>query len=233
LITFKTVRWKNFISTGNAFTEIALDKSTNTLVIGENGAGKSTMLDAICFALYGRAFRKIKKDQLVNSINQRDCLVELEFEAYTREYKVVRGIKPNVFEIYQDGVMLNQTAAVKDYQELLERTILRMNLKSFSQIVILGSASFVPFMQLPANTRREVIEDLLDIRVFSTMSNLLKDKQSDNKYDLMSTNKDIENNDQILSIQSGHLKKLLENNASEIATIAAKIQTHHDNIALR
>lgn len=232
MINFKVIRWKNFISTGNAFTEIRFDKSPNTLVIGENGAGKSTMLDALCFALYGRAFRKVKKDQLVNSINQRDCLVELEFEAYTREYKVVRGIKPNVFEIYQDGVLLNQTAAVKDYQDILERSIVRMNLKSFSQIVILGSASFVPFMQLPTNVRREVIEDLLDIRVFSTMSNLLKDKQSDNKYDLMSTNKDIENNDQILGIQTGHLEKMQQNNATEIASIEGKILQHRDNIDL-
>ena len=176
MLTFEKVRWKNILSTGNTFTEIKLNKSPNTLIVGENGAGKSTILDALCFGLYGRSLRKIKKDQLINSINQRDALVEVEFTSYGRKYKVVRGIKPAVFEIYQNDVLMNQTAAIKDYQEILERTILRMNLKSFTQIVILGRASFVPFMQLKAAERREVIEDLLDIRVFSTMGALLKEK---------------------------------------------------------
>jgi DNA repair exonuclease SbcCD ATPase subunit len=174
-IYFRKVRWKNFLSTGNAFTEVALDKNQNTLVIGSNGAGKSTILDALCFGLYGKPFRKVKKDQLINSINGRDTVVEIEFEVSGESYLVRRGIKPTVFEIYKSDKMMDQLAASRDQQEMLERTILRMNMKSFTQIVILGSSSFVPFMQLPTSVRREVIEDLLDIRVFSTMSSLLKD----------------------------------------------------------
>ena len=170
MLKFKSVRWKNLLSTGSAFTEILLDKNTNTLVVGENGAGKSSVLDALCFVLYGKPFRKIKKDQLINSINGRDVVVEIEFEIYNKKYKIIRGIKPTIFEIYQNDILLDQDAASRDYQEYLEKNILRMNMKSFTQIVILGSSSFVPFMQLPAGIRREVIEDLLDIRIFSTMS---------------------------------------------------------------
>ena len=180
MLKFKSVRWKNLLSTGSAFTEILLDRNTNTLVVGENGAGKSSVLDALCFVLYGKPFRKIKKDQLINSINGREVVVEIEFEIYSKQYKIIRGIKPTIFEIYQNGVLLDQDAASRDYQEYLEKNILRMNMKSFTQIVILGSSSFVPFMQLPAGIRREVIEDLLDIRIFSIMSVLLKDRVSSN-----------------------------------------------------
>jgi DNA repair exonuclease SbcCD ATPase subunit len=181
MILFETIRWRNFLSTGNYFTEINLNKAANTLVIGTNGAGKSTMLDALCFGLFGKPFRKINKPQLLNTINQRDCLVEIEFKLNHKQYKIIRGIKPNVFEIYQDDVLLNQNAANRDYQDFLERFILKLNFKSFTQIVILGSASFTPFMQLTAADRRSIIEDLLDIQIFSTMNSILKTKVVDNK----------------------------------------------------
>lgn len=176
MILFKTVRWKNFLSTGNAFTEARLDASRSTLVVGTNGAGKSTMLDAICFALFNKPFRKINKPQLVNAVNEKDCLVEIEFSIGSRDYLVRRGIKPNVFEIYLNGTMLNQEASAADQQKTLEQSVLKLNYKSFTQVVILGSSTFIPFMQLTPPNRREVIEDLLDIRIFSTMNTLLKDR---------------------------------------------------------
>jgi DNA repair exonuclease SbcCD ATPase subunit len=200
-IHFKKVRWKNFLSTGNAFTEVELDRNQNTLVVGTNGAGKSTILDALCFGLYGKPFRKIKKDQLANSINGRDVEVEIEFNVAGSSYLIRRGIKPTVFEIHRDGQMMDQLAASRDQQEMLERTILRMNMKSFTQIVILGSSSFVPFMQLPTSTRREVIEDLLDIRVFSTMSSLLKDRVSANKSELVLADKEVSSVEEMIRIQ--------------------------------
>ncbi len=169
MIIFEKVRWKNFLSTGNWFTEIDLKRSPNTLIIGSNGSGKSTILDALTFGLFGKPFRKINKPQLPNSINEKDCVVEIEFAVGKKTYKIIRGIKPNVFEIYIDGKLLNQDAAAKDYQEVLEKNILKLNFKSFTQIVILGSASFTPFMQLSAADRRGIIEDLLDIQQVSTM----------------------------------------------------------------
>ena len=181
MIHFTKVRWKNFLSTGNAFTEIQLDKHDSTLIVGENGAGKSTMLDAICYGLYGKPFRKVKKDQLINSVNGRDVVIEIEFRTHDHSYLVRRGIKPNLFEIFEDGSLIDQEAAVRDYQEMLEKNILKLSMKSFTQIVILGSSSFVPFMQLTTNVRREVIEDLLDIRVFSSMALLLKDRVATNR----------------------------------------------------
>ena len=173
MILFKTLRWKNLLSTGNYFSEIKLNQNANTLVIGTNGSGKSTMLDALCFALFGKPFRNVNKPNLVNSINGKDCVVEIEFDIGNKQYKIVRGIKPNVFEIYQDSVLLNQDAAVRDYQDYLERFILKLNYKSFTQIVILGSASFTPFMQLSAADRRAIIEDLLDIQIFSSMNSVV------------------------------------------------------------
>ncbi len=174
MIKFEHVRWRNFLSTGNAFTEIDICKSPTTLVVGSNGSGKSTFIDALCFALFNKPFRKIKIGQLVNSINQKDALVEVEFSIGSSQYKVRRGLKPAIFEIYQNNVLVNQDAATKDYQEFLEKQILKLNYKSFTQIVVLGSSSFVPFMQLPAPQRREIIEDLLDIQIFSRMNDILR-----------------------------------------------------------
>ena len=198
MITFEKVRWKNFLSTGAAFTEINFQKSPNTLIIGNNGAGKSTILDALCFGLFGKPFRKINKPQLLNSINNQAAVVEIEFSIGKKKYKVIRGIKPNTFEIYQNDVLLNQDAASKDYQEHLEKFILRLNYKSFTQVVILGSASFVPFMQLSPADRRNIIEDLLDIGIFSSMNNMVKEKMSEikesttkNKYEMQITTEKI------------------------------------------
>ena len=191
MILFQKIRWKNFLSTGAHFTELNFTKSPNTLIVGQNGAGKSTVLDALCFGLFGKPFRKINKPQLLNSINARDALVEIEFEIGKKKYKVIRGIKPNVFEIYLNGVLLNQDAAAKDYQDVLENQILKLNFKSFTQVVILGSASFVPFMQLSAADRRTIIEDLLDIQIFSTMHGVSKDMLSLNKENLTTTKYDI------------------------------------------
>jgi len=176
MITFNKLRFKNFLSTGNFNTEINLSENGTTLIVGANGSGKSTMLDALCFVLFGKSFRNINKGQLVNAINQKDCVVEIEFVIGNKSFKVVRGIKPNVFEIYSNGELINQDAAAKDYQEYLEKFILKLNYKSFTQIVLLGSASFVPFMQLSASDRRSIIEDLLDIQIFSRMNGVLKDK---------------------------------------------------------
>ena len=178
MLEFTKLRWRNFLSTGNNFTEIELNKSQNTLVVGVNGSGKSTMLDALCFALFNTPFRNIGKPILVNSINLKGLSVEVEFHSENHEYKIIRGIKPTVFEIYRDGTLINQEAESKDYQDYLEKFILKLNYKSFTQIVILGSASFTPFMQLAAQDRRAVIEDLLDIQIFSLMNKLAKTKLS-------------------------------------------------------
>ena len=181
MIVLQTIRWKNFLSTGNTFTEIKLNDTPNALIIGENGAGKSTILDALTFVLFGKPFRRINKPNLINAVNEKNCLVEIEFTTNNKQYKVIRGIKPNVFEIWCDGIFLNKDSASKDYQEHLEKFILKMGYKSFCQIVILGSASFVPFMQLTPADRRIIIEDLLDIQVFSVMSNIAKQKFTHNK----------------------------------------------------
>ena len=176
MIIFEKVRWKNFLSTGNQFTEIQLNESQSTMIVGTNGAGKSTILDALCFSLYGKAFRKIKKDQLINTTNEKGSVVEIEFNVNKVDWKIERGIKPNTFKIWRNGEELDQKASAIDQQKWLEQNVLKMNYKSFTQIVILGSSSFVPFMQLPATSRREVVEDLLDIKIFSSMNVLIKDK---------------------------------------------------------
>ena len=177
MITFKKIRYKNFLSTGQQFIEIELDTSPTTLVVGNNGAGKSTMLDAMCFGLFAKPFRAVKKDQLVNTINEKDCIVEVEFIIGKKEYKIIRGIKPNIFEIWCNGDMLNQDAAVRDYQKHLEQHILKLNFRSFTQVVILGNASYVPFMQLKARHRREVVEEILDIEIFSKLNLMFREKQ--------------------------------------------------------
>ena len=176
MILFEKIRWKNFLSTGNQFTEISFTEYPTNLIIGTNGAGKSTLLDALTFSLFGKPFRKINKPQLVNTVNEKDCQVEVEFSVGNTNWKVVRGIKPNIFEIFRDGNALDQSAAALDQQKWFEQNVIKMNYKSFTQIVILGSSTFVPFMQLTATNRRDVIEDLLDIRIFSSMNNLMKDK---------------------------------------------------------
>ena len=176
MILFEKIRWKNLLSTGNHYTEVELNKDSTTLIIGTNGAGKSTILDALCFVLYGKAFRKINKNQLINTTNEKGTLVEIEFSVNQVDWKVERGIKPNLFKIYRNGEELDQKASANDQQKWLEQNVLKMNHKSFSQIVILGSSTFVPFMQLPTSSRREVVEDLLDIKIFSSMNMLIKDK---------------------------------------------------------
>ena len=230
MIIFRYVRWKNLLSTGNYYTEIKLDNNQNTLVVGENGSGKSTMLDALCYGLFGKAFRNVNKPNLLNSINGKDCVVEVEFDANNKSYKIIRGIKPNKFEIYCDGDLLNQDAAVRDYQEYLEKFILKLNYKSFTQIVILGSASFVPFMQLSASDRRAIIEDLLDIQIFSTMNGLLKDRLTNNKDLMVQSKSDIELTQQRHDIQEKHIKSLKENNENKVTEYAGEIQLNKDTI---
>lgn len=176
MIRFHKIRWKNLLSTGNEFTEIQLDRAQTTLVVGENGAGKSTFLEALTFSLFGKPFRKVNKPQLVNSMTRKNLVVEVEFSIGPNSYKIARGLKPNLFEIYQNGSLVDQSAESRDYQEVLEKQILKVNYKSFCQVVVLGSASYVPFMQLPAGQRREIIEDLLDLQVFTSMNALLKDR---------------------------------------------------------
>ena len=183
MIYFKSIRWKNLLSTGNQFTEIQLNKISTTLIVGENGSGKSTVLDALCFGLFSKPFRRINRHQLINSINDGGLLVEIEFEIGSKFYMVRRGIKKNIFEIFIDGKRLNQDAKTADQQEYLEKTILKLNYKSFTQIVLLGANHYIPFMQLKSTDRRNIIEDLLDIQIFSVMNNLLKYKISENKDD--------------------------------------------------
>ena len=184
MILFKTIKYKNFLSTGNQYTGVDFTKNKTNLIVGTNGAGKSTILDALCFSLFGRSFRRINKPQLINSTNEKDCRVEIEFSIGPVEWKVIRGIKPAVFEIWRNGAALDQSAAALDQQKWLEQNVLKMNYKSFTQIVILGSSTFVPFMQLPAAHRREVIEDLLDIKIFSSMNTVIKEKIRQSKEEI-------------------------------------------------
>jgi len=231
MILFRKIKWKNLLSTGNHFTEIQFDKSPSTLIVGSNGAGKSTMLDALCFVLFGKPFRSVNKPLLLNSINGKDCLVEVEFNSGNKHYKIVRGIKPNVFEIWQDGEMINQDAAVRDYQEYLEKFILKLNYKSFTQIVILGSASFTPFMQLSASDRRAIIEELLDIQVFSAMNNILKDKITMNK-DATTTKKyDIDLAEQKYNLQKKHIDELKQNNEDKVKEYEGEISGSANTIS--
>ena len=236
MIVFKNVRWKNLLSTGNSFIEIQLNKSSNTLIIGDNGAGKSTILDALCFGLFNKPFRPIKKDQLINSVNQGGTLVEIEFMIGNREYLVKRGIKKNLFEIYRDGKLLNQDAKIKDYQEFLEKNILKLNFKSFTQIVILGM-SFIPFMQLRASDRRTIIEDLLDIEIFSVMNYLLRSKVAQNKDDIGTVDIALglsENEQKLTKIMIDKLKEdktvQIKKNKKDIEEHEEFLKTHKENI---
>jgi len=230
MILFKKLRWKNLLSTGNNFTEILLNGNSNTLIVGSNGSGKSTMLDALCFALFGKPFRNVNKPNLLNSINGRDCVVEIDFSIGNKEYKITRGIKPNLFEIYQDQVLLNQDAAVRDYQDYLEKVILKLNYKSFTQIVILGSASFTPFMQLSAADRRAIIEDLLDIQIFSTMNSLVKDRLANNKDLMVQKKNEIELYKQRYDLKKEHLDKLNQDNEAKIKEYDEEICSSRETI---
>jgi DNA repair exonuclease SbcCD ATPase subunit len=230
MILFKRLRWKNLLSTGNHFTEILLNGNSNTLIVGTNGSGKSTMLDALCFGLFGKPFRNINKPNLLNSINGKDCVVEIEFSVGNKEYKIVRGIKPNVFEIYQDAVLLNQDAAVRDYQDYLEKFVLKLNYKSFTQIVILGSASFTPFMQLSAADRRAIIEDLLDIQIFSTMNSLVKERLSNNKELTIAKKNEVSLLEQKYELKKEHQDKLNEDIEAKVKEYEKEILLHRENI---
>ena len=230
MIVFEKIRWKNFLSTGNDFTEVQLNRSPTTLIVGQNGAGKSTLLDALSFALFGKPHRNINKPQLVNTINNKDSIVEVEFIIGKSIFKVVRGIKPQIFEIWKNGEMINQSSHAKEYQKILEQNIIKLNHKSFHQIVVLGSSSFIPFMQLPAQHRRDVIEDLLDINVFSKMNILIKEKNSilkeklkDNSYQL-----DILNNK--LESQRKYIRDITQINEDEINDKKEKISEVQKNI---
>jgi DNA repair exonuclease SbcCD ATPase subunit len=230
MIVFKSIEWKNFLSTGNSANKVLLDRSPTTLIIGKNGEGKSTILDALCFSLFGKPFRNINKAQLVNSINGKNCVVEIELNISSKEYKIVRGIKPNIFEIWCDGVMLNQDAAARDYQKVLEQQILKLNYKTFTQVVILGSASFVPFMQLPSNQRREVIEDILDIKIFSTMNSLLKEKANETKQQIAQIESDIKIARGKVDSQTTIIKNLTEAKSESIGRLVDTLASNELSI---
>lgn len=232
MIQFKKLRWQNLLSTGNQFTELDLNRSSSTLIVGENGAGKSTLIEALTFALYGKPFRNINKPQLLNSITGKGLLVECEFSIGKKEYMIRRGMKPNIFEIYQNGEMLNQNAGARDDQEFLEKNILKLNFKSFGQIVVLGSANYVPFMQLPSMQRRAVVEDLLDIQIFSVMNSLLKDKINVNREEMSDVDYKIRLLEQKIELHSKHIDTLKSNNDELIAQKRAKIEEHEKAIVL-
>jgi DNA repair exonuclease SbcCD ATPase subunit len=230
LIYFKTIRYKNLLSTGNSFTEILLNKNNTTLIVGENGAGKSTILDALSFALYNKPFRKVNKPQLLNSINKKDLIVELEFDIGSHMYKIVRGFRPTIFEVYQNNKLLNQDASSRDYQDILEKQILKLNHKSFCQVVVLGSASFVPFMQLIPVHRREIIEDLLDIQIFSTMNSLLKEKISTNTTELMEVDYQYDLTSEKIKMQHEHIMALQKNNDDQIEKLKIDLKQYMEKI---
>lgn len=232
MIQFKKLRYQNILSTGNQFTELDLDRSSSTLIVGENGAGKSTFIEALTFALYGKPFRNINRPQLLNSITGKGLLVECEFTIGKKDYMIRRGMKPNIFEIFQNGQMLNQNAGSRDDQEYLEKNILKLNFKSFGQIVVLGSANYVPFMQLPSMQRRAVVEDLLDIQIFSVMNSLLKDKINTNREDMGNVDYKISLLEQKIELHSKHIDALKSNNDDLIAQKHTKIQEHDRAIVL-
>ena len=230
MVIFNTVRWKNFLSTGNTFTEIQLDQNPSTLVVGENGAGKSTILDALCFVLFNKPFRQISKTQLLNSINQREAEVEVEFTTQNKKIKIIRGIKPNKFEIYVDEVMINQNANAKDYQKHLEQQILKFNYRSFTQVVILGSSTFVPFMQLNSKARREVVEDILDIKIFSLMNLVLKTKVREINTNITDSNYATELTKSKIEIQEKYIEDSKNNRDTILSEKTNLISTNEEEI---
>jgi len=230
MINFKKVRWKNLLSSGNKFTEIQLDAHQTTLILGENGAGKSTLLDALCFGLYGKGFRNLKKDLLINSINEKELLVEVEFSIGKKEYKVIRGAKPNKFELYVNDIMVNQDATVRDYQEHLEKNVLKMSFRSFTQVAILGSANFTPFMQLRAVERRKLVEDLLDISIFSTMRDILRKKVSEHNIEIKETNHEVELMEERVNGLTEQLNALRENRDKKISQYESTVDETETNI---
>ena len=231
MIIFTKIRWKNFLSTGGQFTEINFEESSSTLIVGENGAGKSTILDAICFGLFNKPFRSINKPQLMNTINGKNLIVEVEFSIGKKDYKIIRGMKPGVFEIYLDSSIINQDAAAKDYQKYLEESILKLNYKSFTQIVILGSASFTPFMQLSLGNRREIIEDILDIQIFSVMNTVLKDKLLVLKEAIKDIDGKIEIGKHKVKVQQNYINQLEEDKKKRESDVQSKIDESHAEIA--
>jgi len=238
MIIFKKLRYKNFLSTGQQFIEINLDSSPTTLVVGNNGAGKSTMLDAMCFGLFAKPFRAVKKDQLINTINEKDCLVEVEFIIGKKQYKIIRGIKPNLFEIWCNGDMLNQDAAVRDYQKHLEQHILKLNFRSFTQVVILGNASFVPFMQLRARHRREVVEEILDIEIFSKLNLMFREKAKLQDETIKKADFDYQLLDNKIETQQKHIDDISNTNKDtadlkllEITKSDTDIENYQEDIA--
>ena len=230
MIKFENIKWKNFLSTGNDWSEVQLDRSPTTLIVGQNGAGKSTLLDALSFALFGKPHRNINKPQLVNSINNKNCEVEVTFTIGRHSFKVVRGIKPGKFEIWQNGTMLNQASTAKDYQKFLEQNVLKLNHKSFHQIVVLGSSSFIPFMQLPAHHRRDVIEDLLDIQIFSKMNNILRDKDAKLKEQINGITYEYDLNKEKIALQKKYIRDITELNDEQIAKKVDQIDANNDEI---
>ena len=226
MITFEKVRWKNFLSTGNTFTEVDLTANKTNLIIGSNGAGKSTILDALTFSLFGKPFRKINKPMLVNSVNEKDCEVHIEFRIGPNQFKVIRGIKPAKFEIWQNGAMLDQSSNAADYQKQLEQNILKMNYKSFTQIVVLGSSTFVPFMRLPLAQRREIIEDILDIQIFSVMNTALKDKMKTSTEEMRDADYNVDMAEQKISMQ----RQLIEQLSTKDEAIIKDKQNYIDQL---
>ena len=231
MIQFKSCRWKNFLSTGNDFTDIQLDKTHTTLIVGPNGSGKSTLLDALSFGLFGKSHRDINKEQLVNSVNKKRCCVQVEFEVGGSHYKINREIRPNKFEIYQNGTLINQSSNARDYQKILEQNILKLNYKSFHQVVVLGSSSFIPFMQLPAWSRRAVIEDLLDINIFSKMNQLLKERNANIRGQIVDIDHRLELIKTKIGAQNKYIKDLESINKDQISQKRESIKTHKGEIS--